>query len=259
MFTNVNNRTIHYEIINQQYGGLQKPLIVFLHEGLGSIRQWKNFPQKLCNQLKFQGLIYDRYGYGLSEQLKEERKITFLHDEGLIYLPGLLENLKIKNKLILIGHSDGGSIALIYASVFSENLLCIISEAAHVMLEDISLQGIRSIKNEYEQNESFRKMFSKYHPGKAENMFYNWVNTWLSPDFKNWNIENLLEKITAPVLAIQGDKDEYGTYKQLESIRNHSASEVEIFYIPQCGHTPHLQAEEMVFQKMSSYVMKFSK
>jgi pimeloyl-ACP methyl ester carboxylesterase len=259
MKTLIEGRQINYEIINPEIYVISKPVLVFLHEGLGSIRQWKDFPQKLCDSLNLRGLIYDRYGYGLSDSLKEQRKTTFLHDEGLIFLPGLIANLKIKNKIILVGHSDGATIALIFASMHSDKLLCVISEAAHVMLEEISLTGIKKIKEEYQNSESLRKMFLKYHPGKADKMFYGWVNTWLSPDFVSWNIEKLLNSITVPVLAIQGNQDEYGSYEQLASIKRNMSADAEILFIPDCGHTPHFQAQNIVIYKMVTFVSNFMK
>jgi len=259
MKTIINGHQINYEILNPHLIDMQKPVLVFLHEGLGSIRQWKDFPQKICNFFNLQGLIYDRYGYGFSDILQESRKTNFLHDEAMIYLPSLIKNLKIPNKLILIGHSDGATIALIYASKFSDKLFCVISEAAHVMLEDISLNGIQKIKENYQASESLRKMILKYHPDKADNMFYSWVNTWLSPEFKSWNIEKLLTGINVPVLAIQGDRDEYGSFVQLASIKKNVPSLVEIFYIPDCGHTPHLQAQDVVLIKMCTFISDFFK
>jgi pimeloyl-ACP methyl ester carboxylesterase len=256
MYTNINDHRINYELINQSLLNLQKPILVFLHEGLGSIGQWKDFPQNLCDKVKLPGLIYDRYGYGLSDPLQEKRKSTFLHDEALIYLPQLIRNLKIKNKLILVGHSDGASITLIYASAFSETLLGVISEAAHVLLENISLEGIKKIADEYKINESLRKRFSKYHPGISDSMFNGWVDAWLAPEFKSWNIEALLPGIKVPVLAIQGDVDEYGSYNQLLSIKKNISADVEIFYIQDCGHVPHLQATEKVLSKMADFIFK---
>lgn len=256
MYTNINEHRINYELINQSLLDLQKPVLVFLHEGLGSIGQWKDFPQNLCDKVNLPGLIYDRYGYGLSDALQEKRKSTFLHDEAFIYLPQLIKNLKIKNKLILVGHSDGASIALIYASAFSENLLGVISEAAHVLLEEISLNGIIKIAQEYKTSETLRKRFEKYHPGISDTMFNGWVDAWLNNDFRSWNIEKLLPGIKVPVLAIQGDVDEYGSYEQLSSIRKNVSADVEIFYIKDCGHVPHLQATEKVISKMADFIFK---
>lgn len=256
MYTKINGHRINYNLINQKLLDLQKPVLVFLHEGLGSIGQWKDFPQNLCNKVNLPGLIYDRYGYGFSDSLQEKRKSTFLHDEAFIYLPELIKNMKIKNKIILVGHSDGASIALLYASAFSDNLLGVISEAAHVLLEEISLNGIQKIEQEYKSNESLRKSFSKYHPGISDIMFNGWVGAWLDPDFRMWNIESLLPGIKVPILAIQGEVDEYGSYLQLASIKKHVMAEVEVFYLKNCGHTPHLQATEKVISKMADFIFK---
>jgi pimeloyl-ACP methyl ester carboxylesterase len=256
MYTTINGHRINYEIINPQLLDRKNPALIFLHEGLGSIGQWKEFPQNLCDLVKLPGIIYDRYGYGLSDSLQEKRKSNYLHDEALIYLPELIQNLKIKNELILVGHSDGASIALIYASAFSENLLGVISEAAHVFLEEISRNGIIKIVKEYKINESLRKRFSKYHPLKADKVFEEWSGAWLAPDFKKWNIEELLPGIKVPVLAIQGDIDEYGSYDQLASIKKNVSAEVEVVYLNDCGHVPHFQATEKVISKMADFIFK---
>jgi len=256
MYTLINGHKINYEIINQHLVDSQKPVLIFLHEGLGSIGQWKDFPQNLCTAVNLPGIVYDRYGYGLSDPLQEKRENTFLHDEAFIYLPGLIKNLKIENKIILVGHSDGASIALLYASSFSDKLLGVISEAAHVMLEKVSLKGIQKVAAEYNNNESLRIRLSKYHPGISDKMFNGWVDAWLAPEFEGWNIEALLSGIKVPVLAIQGDDDEYGTYDQLLSIKKNASSEVEIFYLQDCGHVPHLQESEKVMIKMADFIFK---
>lgn len=256
MNTIINGHKINYEIINQPLLDLLKPVLIFLHEGLGSIGQWKDFPQNLCEKVGFPGIVYDRYGYGLSDPLQEKRENTFLHDEAFIYLPELIKNLKIENKIILVGHSDGASIALLYASVFSDKLLGVISEAAHVMLEKISLKGIQKVSAEYQKNDLLRKRLSKYHHENTDRMFNGWVDAWLAPEFNKWNIEKELSGIKVPVLVMQGDDDEYGTYDQLLSIKKNVSSEVEIFYLQDCGHVPHLQATEKVISKMADFIFK---
>lgn len=254
MFITINNRRLNYEIINSQLLNTEKPVLVFLHEGLGSIRQWLDFPKKLCDKLNLSGLIYDRYGYGLSDPLENPRTLNFMHDEALIFLPELIEKLKIKNKLILIGHSDGASIALIYASEHSDCLLGVISEAAHVVIEDISRNGIQKIQNEYKKSKALKKLFSIYHGENAESMFMDWTSTLLSVEFKKWNIEKILQTIQVPVLVIQGDDDEYGSYDQLVSIKKNISSSVEIMYIKGCKHIPHLQAQSLVIAKMEKFI-----
>jgi pimeloyl-ACP methyl ester carboxylesterase len=254
MYLIINGHRINYKVINSHLFDLEKPVLIFLHEGLGSIGQWKSFPQKVCDTLQLKGIVYERYGYGLSDSLREKRNENFLHDEGLIYLPGLIENLKITNKVILIGHSDGATIALIYASKFSDKLLCLISEAAHVLLEDISRNGIIKIKGEYESNKLFKEKLMKYHTEKVDTMFYGWIDAWLMPEMENWNIESLLSGIKVPVLAIQGDNDEHGTFKQLDSIKKNIQGNVEIFNIPDCGHVPHLEASEKVLSKICTFI-----
>lgn len=254
MFITVNNRKINYEFINQQWLDSEKTVLVFLHEGLGSIRQWLDFPKILCDKLQLCGLIYDRYGYGLSEPKHEPHTIDFMHTEGFVFLPELIKKLELKNKLILVGHSDGASIALIYASKYSNTLLGVISEAAHVVIEDISRNGIQNMQNEYKKNKALQKVFKMYHGCNAENLVINWTNTLLSEDFKKWNINKLLQSITVPVLAIQGDGDEYGSYEQLVSIKKNTPTDVELMFIKDCKHIPHLQAQNLVLEKMLTFI-----
>lgn len=228
--------------------------MVFLHEGLGSIRQWQDFPENLCNSLQFGGLVYDRYGYGLSDQKQETCDVNFMHEEGLAYLPELVEKLQINNKIILVGHSDGASIALIFASKFSDKLLCVISEAAHVVIEDISRNGIRNFRNEFLTKKALQKVMQIYHGDKFYNLVLGWTKTLLSPEFKEWNIEKLLQKITVPVLAIQGSEDEYGSFYQSGSIKKNIPAPVELLNIEGCGHIPHFQKKDITLNRMVEFI-----
>ncbi len=256
MYIGVNGHNINYEFINKHLLTPDNPVVVFLHEGLGSIKQWKKFPKTLCDELNMCGLVYDRFGYGLSDALPEPRKIDFLHNEAFVVLPTLLQNLSINNKLILFGHSDGATIALIYATLHSSRLFCVISEAAHVFIEDISANGIRAMRDSYINNENIRKMFAKYHQYHADELVLGWTEAWLSPEFLKWDIQKSLQLITAPVLAIQGSFDEYGSYDQLESIQKNVSAPVNLVYIENCGHSPHTQVENKVMQVCTEFIFK---
>jgi pimeloyl-ACP methyl ester carboxylesterase len=229
----------HYCLLKEELLSAEKPLLVFLHEGLGSIAQWKDFPALLCDKVNLPALLFDRYGHGKSEKLKAPREMNFMHQQAQQFLPELLRSMLLQDKkIILIGHSDGGSIALIHAGRFPENIAGVLTEAAHIFLEEISLIGIRQAVKMFEDGQ-LRKLLSRFHGAKTESMFYGWAGTWLNPDFRQWNIEDYLSRISAPVMALQGDNDQYGSYAQLEGISKHvKNSRVEL--LANCGHIPHL-------------------
>jgi len=229
------NISIAYRWINKKADG---PIILFLHEGLGSIEQWKKFPEELCRATGLRGLVYDRQGYGASTALTEKRDETYLENYAIIELPELLSSLKISEKLILFGHSDGGSIALIYGSHFPNNVIGIITEAAHVFVEDITLDGITPVVNAFEHHGLYDKL-KRYHGEKTKDTFYAWSDTWHTKQFKSWDITARLPNINCPVLAIQGRDDEYGTEAQLDKIITGVGLKSKKVIIDHCGHAPH--------------------
>ncbi len=228
------------------------PVLIFLHEGLGSIGQWRDFPAQLSEATGLPALVYDRWGYGKSAPFKGKRGISYLHDEALRSLPDLVNRLDIE-KAFLIGHSDGGTIALIYAAVHPEKVLGVITEAAHVFVEEIGLKGIHQAVRMYETAD-LRKRLHRYHGDNTESVFRGWSDTWLSLEFRNWNVEEYLPKITVPVLAIQGADDEYGTPAQVEAIAGQVSGRAESLLIPGCGHIPHHQARERILAEMKRFI-----
>ncbi|MCF8297751.1 MAG: alpha/beta hydrolase [Saprospiraceae bacterium] len=252
-FVEINSIKINYTIFNSEFISENKPFLVFLHEGLGSIGQWKDFPEIISTKSKLPAMVYDRYGYGKSDKLKEERADDYLHTEAFHYLPEILTQLKISNKLILFGHSDGGSIALLFASAFPEKTQAVISEAAHVFIEQISIAGALKAKDDFESGK-LKDALRKYHADNTESMFAGWVNKWSSMDFFDWNIEEALPKITAPVLVIQGRKDQYGTCEQVKSILNNTSGHSEPLIFDDCGHTPHFEKKDLVIDKVLKFV-----
>lgn len=259
MFVNVKGRKIYYKFINESLLNKDIPLIIFLHEGLGSCSQWKDFPETISNMLKCPALIYDRYGYGKSDMIKGIRNFNYLQEEGLEMLPELISMLNIKNRLILFGHSDGGSIALIYASQYRSSVIGIITEADHVIIEDLSVDGIKGSVKEFEKKDSkFKEHLIKYHKEKTDSMFYSWANNWLSERAKDWNIEKELSAIIAPTLIIQGHDDNYGSIQQIFTKMKHIKGTVEVLYIPKCGHIPHYQAKDMVQKRIIEFISNLS-
>lgn len=230
----------------------RSPVLVFLHEGLGCIKLWRDFPEQVCTKTGLTGIVYDRLGHGNSDPLPQRRMPNYLHGEALKYLPPLLEKIKV-DRPIFIGHSDGGTIALLYAAHFPDRTSAVITEAAHVFLEDVTILGIQNAVELYESGK-LKKGLTKYHSDKTDAIFYGWAHTWLSPEFKNWNIVDDLINITAPSLIIQGDDDEYGTEKQVDTIVNTAKGESEKLMISGCGHVPHFQAKDLVIRKMVEFI-----
>jgi len=249
------DKTIYYKILHSEFLASDKPILLFLHEGLGCVEQWKDFPDVLCQKLGLSALLYDRYGHGKSEKLSEERNFDFLHKEAFEFLPELLNKLNINNKLIIVGHSDGATLALIYASKYWERINFVVSMAHHIFVEKMSQEGIFKAIKLFESGWLSEKL-EKYHGKNTETMFYAWANTWTKPEVKDWNINELLQNINCPIITIQGVNDEYGTYEQLEFLKKHSKNIVEIFHLQNCGHIPHLQAKEEVFNIIEKFYNK---
>jgi len=243
-------RSLAYEWIGQGQNG--KPALVFLHEGLGSIRRWRDFPEKLSEATGCRALVYDRYGYGQSEILQEERRtVRFMHDEALVSLPDLLSALGVKNP-ILIGHSDGASIALIHAGA-GHAVRGVAAMAPHVFIEPLCLGSIDKAKESFE-NTDLAARLGRYHRD-ARKTFYGWADVWLDPEFKGWDIrEDYLPGVRCPVLAIQGHDDEYGTMAQLDEIERRVSGPCELLKLERCGHAPFRDQPEKVLSKTSDFV-----
>jgi pimeloyl-ACP methyl ester carboxylesterase len=229
------------------------PHIVFLHEGLGSVGQWKDFPLSICKRTKLPALVFDRWGYGKSEPCDKIVNPRYLHEEALTSLPQVLDHFRIERS-ILVGHSDGGSIALMFAAVHPEKVCCLVTEAAHVFVEDVTLEGIREAVRVYEDTDMGERL-AKYHGDKTPLVFKRWSETWLAPSFREWNIENYLPKVSCPVLAIQGKDDPYGTSAQVDAIVRQVSGPSSGLIIPDCGHIPHFQARESVLQAMTDFIV----
>ncbi len=217
-------------------------VLLFLHEALGSIGQWKSFPQELCNKLGLRGIVYERQGYGQSSPLSETRGNDYLHRYALDELPKFIDAAIPKEvNLILVGHSDGGTIALLYAKQYPKRVVGMITMAAHVIVEPITLAGIDPAIKAYEQGKL--DGLKKYHGDKTNDLFFAWANTWKSEVFKNWNICKEIEGIKIPALILQGEDDQYGTAKQVELIAGAFQNKVQTAIIPNCGHHPHLEKQ----------------
>lgn len=215
-FSVIDNAKIYYKTWQSQ---TDADWIILLHDALGSVEQWKNFPELLQRGTNLNVLAYDRVGHGLSSPNNSERTFDYLNTEA-VFLNSFLNTLKIKNPYLL-GYSDGGSISLIYASKTNANCNSVCSLAAHVFVESITIAGIQKTQK---TSIKLKTLLEKYHQDKTDKLFSDWANTWLNPSFSSWNIFSLLPQIKVPILAIQGEKDEYGTKEQLETISKCSLS-----------------------------------
>jgi pimeloyl-ACP methyl ester carboxylesterase len=226
------------------------PTIVMLHEGLGSIAMWKDFPERLAHATGFGVLVYSRCGHGKSERLAAKRSVDFMHHEAKVALPGLLREFQIEQP-ILLGHSDGASIALIYAGTWPERVRGLILEAPHVFVEDLSIRSITAIRKLYESTDLPQKL-ARYHD-HVDETFRGWNDIWLDPQFRKWNIEECLEAITCPTLVIQGEDDEYGTLAQVEAIQRR-APRAQTLILPNCGHSPHRDQPSLTLGAIPKFI-----
>lgn len=215
---------------------------------------WKDFPQLLCDTTNCPGLIYDRRGYGKSDPLDRPRDISYLHDYALMELPAFLAKVIPNKPFILIGHSDGGTISLLYGATQPSQLQGIITEAAHVFVEPETLSGIRAMKKLWHQD-IFNRL-TKYHGEKTMEVFKQWSETWLADWFRNWNIESSLPGISTPILVLQGHDDQYGSTAQVNTIVSQSSGHTYFGLIEKCGHIPHREATSIVLEMMVKFIQR---
>ena len=248
----VNELRLEYRDFSATVEG--QPTLLLLHEGLGCVAMWRDFPAKLAAASGCRVVVWSRPGYGASQAYPEPRSLRYMHREAEESLPALLAALQIVRP-ILIGHSDGGSIALIFAGAFPAVPLGIAVMAPHEFVEDITLAGIRSARAVWETTD-WPKKLGRYHHD-APRVFSDWNDTWLSPPFRDWNIEEYLPKIRCPVLAMQGEDDEYATMRQIDAIAEQVPGTQRI-KLPNCGHTPQRDQEAAVLAALVDFVKRVS-
>jgi pimeloyl-ACP methyl ester carboxylesterase len=225
-------------------------MIVMLHEGLGSIAMWKDFPEQLARATGCGLLVYSRYGHGRSERIGEKRSVDFMHHEAKVVLPELLRQFEILQP-ILLGHSDGGSIALIYAGTWPDRVRALVLEAPHVFVEDLGIRSITAIRKLYVSSDLPKKL-ARYHD-HVDETFRGWNDIWLDPQFRGWNIEEYLTTITCPTFVIQGENDEYGTLAQVEAIQRRVPA-MRTLILPDCGHSPHRDQPSLTLGAISKFI-----
>ena len=235
---------------------LDRPLVVFLHEGLGSVAMWKDFPLQLCEAASCRGLVYSRPGYGQSTPRDKDDawQPDFMHRQAFEVLPALLKELNIdseKNKPWLYGHSDGGSIALLFAARYPMNASGAIVVAPHIFVEDISVSSIEEAKIAYQTTDLCTKL-ARYHDD-VDSVFWGWNDIWLNPAFRHWNLTQAIKTITCRLLAIQGLDDEYGTLEQIRGIKR-ILPNTQLLELPNCGHSPHRDQPRALIDACVSFI-----
>lgn len=224
--------------------------LVFLHEGLGSIELWRGFPADVVSGARRPGLVYSRHGNGWSSPLTSPREPDYMQREALETLPQVVAEL-LDEPPILIGHSDGASIAIVYAGA-GHPVTGLVLIAPHVLVEDEGLESIGAIRRRFHDSALPEKM-AKYHTD-AEATFFGWADIWLKPEFRSWNIEEYLTGVDSPTLVVQGDLDEYGTMRQLEAIDRGLRTPARRLIVPEAGHSPHLTHPDLVTDAVVDFV-----
>jgi pimeloyl-ACP methyl ester carboxylesterase len=223
-----------------------------LHEGLGSVAAWRTFPADLAARTGWRVFAYSRRGYGASDSAALPRLTTFMHEEAIEELPLVLDALELTRPVIL-GHSDGGSIALIFAAHHPDRARALVLEAPHVFVEDISVASIARMKIAYETTD-LRARLERFHGNNVDVAFRGWNDVWLDADFRAWNIEAILPRVTCPTLVIQGEGDEYGTLAQLDAIRSQIGGPTQTLVLPDCGHAPHHRHRGPVLDEVERFL-----
>ena len=241
---------IEYEWTGSATAGA--PVLVFLHEGLGSVAMWRDFPARLCHAAGVRGLVYSRPGYGRSSPRAAGEKWApdFMHRQAREVLPALLGELGVESPW-LFGHSDGGTIALLYAAAFPQALRGAIVLAPHILVEEVSLTSIRQARETYLRTD-LKQRLGRYHDD-ADSAFWGWNDIWLAPAFRDWSIEDEIGAIRCPLLAIQGRDDEYGTLEQIRGIARR-VPQTQLLELPHCGHSPHKDQPQAVMDAVKRFL-----
>jgi len=240
----------HLETRRIPAGISSRPPIVMLHEGLGSMSHWRDFPDRVAALTGSDVFIYSRYGHGRSSVLEEPREVSYMHHEAEVVLPALLKQAGF-DRPVLLGHSDGASIAIIYAANFPGSVAALVLEAPHVFVEDLTVDSIALAKTAYETTDLAQRLAR--HHDDADRTFWGWNKIWLDSRFRSWNIESCLDSIRCPVLVIQGEDDEYGTPKQVRAIQARlPAAQAALF--AQCKHAPHRDQPDLTLRRIAGFM-----
>lgn len=235
-------------------GPAEAPTLVFLHEGLGSVSLWRDFPDRLAAATGCGALVYSRAGYGASDPAELPRRVRYMHDEALAVLPEVLERAEVETA-VLVGHSDGGSIAILHAAAHPDSAVRgLVLEAPHVFVETLSVASIAGAAEAFRTTDLPARLAR--HHRDVEGAFWGWNRIWLDPEFLRWNIEESLPRLRVPSLVIQGREDPYGTLAQVEAIRRRSGAPVDTLLLDACGHSPHRDRPEEVLAAAAGFVAR---
>jgi pimeloyl-ACP methyl ester carboxylesterase len=242
----------------------RSPTLVFLHEGLGCVARWRDFPRAVAAATGRAALVYSRRGYGLSDPVPcldgaasgpkpRPRPLDFMQDEAIRVLPALLERAGVEDA-VLVGHSDGASIALVHAGSVGRGVRGLVAMAPHVFVEDVCVRSIAALRAEYERPETEVKHKLARHHADVDGAFYGWADAWLDPEFRRWDITGFLPGVRAPVLVIQGEDDEYGTIAQVDAVCAGVSGPAERLVLPGCGHVPQRDRREETLAAIVGFV-----
>lgn len=226
--------------------------IVFLHHGFGCVADWRSFPARVAERTGHPALAYSRRGCGASSALTKPRDVHYLHEEARQFLPMLLDALGI-TRCHLYGHSDGATIALLFASAFPDRTLASVVEAPHVFAEKLTLEGVAALSERYETDPALREKLARYHRD-PDGAFFGWSRTWLLPEFRDWTIVGELDKLRLPLLVIQGSADPFGTLKHARLISEHVGRSASVLELPASGHNPHVDAETATLTAVAEFL-----
>jgi pimeloyl-ACP methyl ester carboxylesterase len=246
---------VRLEVLRIEARDPEAPSLVFLHEGLGSVGMWRDFPARVAAATGSEIVVYSRCGYGRSAGLAGPRAVDYMQGEAREVLPHLLDRLGIKDP-VLIGHSDGASIALIYAGARLPAAGLVLM-APHVFVEDVTVASIAAAREAYRTTD-LRQRLSRYHDD-PDGAFRGWNDIWLDPAFRNWNIEACVPAIVAPMLLIQGEDDEYGTSAQVKAIKRLAKTRCELALLPDCGHSPQRDQAARSLELITAFVRSVSR
>lgn len=238
----------------ERAGQHDRPLLIFLHEGLGSVSMWRDFPEQLCERLNLRGLVFSRPGYGRSTPKHPDERWApdFMHRQAREVLPAFFEAIGVQAPYWLFGHSDGGSIALLHAAAFPQQVAGLIVAAPHLFVEDLSIASIEDARVAYETTD-LRDKLGRHH-ADPDSAFRGWNDIWLDPAFRAWNIEAEVAQIRCPILAVQGFDDQYGTMAQIERIAELCPGRTELLQLPDCGHSPHRDQPETLIAATGEFM-----
>lgn len=256
-FIEVDNKEVYCDLLLVKGVNSNLPTIVLLHDSLGCVELWRDFPRQLSSELTMNVLVYDRMGYGKSQALDTSQRSKNYLEQEAHFLNKLLDKLAIK-KVCLVGYSDGGSIALLYGALYSHRIDSLVCAAGHIFVEDITLKGIKNSK-EYFQNSNLALRLEKYHGSKVGTLLDAWIQTWTHSSYRDWSIEHLMSRISCPVLFLQGDMDEYGTLEQVTKTLDKVQGIKQMEILSNTTHALFKEKPQEVLCLISNFINKYSK